>query len=312
MKISVVILNYLNWKDTIECIDSLLNQSHKNLEIIIVDNHSNNESVNKFIEKYAAIPHIHILESSENEGFARGNNIGITYSMDQLNIYNIFVANNDTIFTDENFFSKLVNEPIDPTIGVIGTRIIGSDGLNQNPFKARIDWKFLVNRYAVLKWNIVRRSMQESKSKLSRSLIKLYFKRKHKDSEDINDSSNATSGIPDGSPKDISMLHGSAIFFTENYLNIMRGFYPKTFLYNEERILYMVLKKAKLETAIREDLELYHKEDQSSALSFSNDSYKTKVFSYASTNEAIKAKTYSLKRIKEITNNFEYNFKKLK
>lgn len=310
MKIGVVILNYLNWNDTIECVDSLLKQTYTNLEIIIVDNDSQNESIDNFLEKYSMIENIHILESSVNEGFARGNNIGITYCMDQLNIFNVFVANNDTVFTDKNYFVKLVNKPIDKNIGVVGTKIIGSDGLNQNPFKARIDWKFLIRRYLVLKWNILRNSMQNSKFGFNRIIINFYYNKKSKKA--INNSNNEIEKKLKhslGSSYDLAMLHGSAIFLTENYLNLIRGFYPKTFLYNEERILYMTLKKAGLRTSFREDLELYHKEDQSSALSFGNDSYKMKVFSFDSTKETIHIKVYTLNKIKDITNQYQYRFR---
>ena len=42
--LGIVILNYLNYKDTLECVKSLLGQSYKAFYIVIVDNHSANES----------------------------------------------------------------------------------------------------------------------------------------------------------------------------------------------------------------------------------------------------------------------------
>lgn len=43
-KISIVVLNYLNYVDTIECVDSILEMKYKFEGIIIVDNNSKNKS----------------------------------------------------------------------------------------------------------------------------------------------------------------------------------------------------------------------------------------------------------------------------
>ena len=43
-KIGVVVLNYKNYNETINCVNSLLGQSNVDLEIVIVENGSNNDS----------------------------------------------------------------------------------------------------------------------------------------------------------------------------------------------------------------------------------------------------------------------------
>lgn len=48
--IAVVILNYKGWQDTLECIESLQSQDYENFRIIIVDNNSENGSLEKFRE----------------------------------------------------------------------------------------------------------------------------------------------------------------------------------------------------------------------------------------------------------------------
>lgn len=45
MKVYIVILNYNNWQDTIECLESLYKATHKNYQIIVVDNKSPNNSM---------------------------------------------------------------------------------------------------------------------------------------------------------------------------------------------------------------------------------------------------------------------------
>ncbi len=49
--ITIIILNWNGWKDTIECLESLYQINYTNFEVILVDNHSEDESIQK-IRKY--------------------------------------------------------------------------------------------------------------------------------------------------------------------------------------------------------------------------------------------------------------------
>src|ERR1700690_2923308 len=46
-KVSVIILNWNGWKDTIECLESLYQIDYPNYDIILVDNHSEDDSIQK-------------------------------------------------------------------------------------------------------------------------------------------------------------------------------------------------------------------------------------------------------------------------
>lgn len=50
-RVSIIILNWNGWKDTLECLTSLYHIDYDNYEVIVVDNHSHDESV-EMIEKY--------------------------------------------------------------------------------------------------------------------------------------------------------------------------------------------------------------------------------------------------------------------
>jgi GT2 family glycosyltransferase len=52
-KVSIIILNWNGWEDTIECLESLYKIKYDNYDVIIVDNASENDSINK-IREYAA------------------------------------------------------------------------------------------------------------------------------------------------------------------------------------------------------------------------------------------------------------------
>jgi len=48
-KVSIIILNLNGWEDTLECLESLAKISYPNYEILVIDNGSCNDSVNKII-----------------------------------------------------------------------------------------------------------------------------------------------------------------------------------------------------------------------------------------------------------------------
>ena len=72
--VSIVVLNYNGIKFLQDVFDSLLECTYPNLEIIMVDNRSSDESVLFVTDKY---PRVRIHQNAENYKYARGNNEGI-------------------------------------------------------------------------------------------------------------------------------------------------------------------------------------------------------------------------------------------
>lgn len=75
--ISIIIVNWNGLLYLDECISSLINQTYKNFEIILVDNASSDESVS-FVRN--TFPQVQIIKNDANFGFAKGVNIGIEHS----------------------------------------------------------------------------------------------------------------------------------------------------------------------------------------------------------------------------------------
>lgn len=107
-KASVILVNYNGAKYNFECIDSILNSSYENIEIIVVDNASTDNSVELLSNKYSN--EIIILKSEINGGFSYANNIGIQYALDNGSEY-ILLLNNDTV-VNKNSISCLIQESI--------------------------------------------------------------------------------------------------------------------------------------------------------------------------------------------------------
>ena len=104
--VSVIVLNWNNFQDTIECINSLEYQDYPIREFIVVDNGSTNQSV---IEINRVLKgKMNLIVNNTNLGFSGGNNIGIRYALKQGAEY-ILLLNNDTVVDDPQLISKLVS-----------------------------------------------------------------------------------------------------------------------------------------------------------------------------------------------------------
>ncbi|MDH5458352.1 MAG: glycosyltransferase family 2 protein [Nitrospinota bacterium] len=104
-QISIIILNWNGWQDTIECLASIANITYPNYRVIIVDNHSNDGSEQKIHQSF---PDIHIIQNETNLGFSEGNNVGIREALRSQAEY-ILILNNDTVL-DPSIFSHLLKE----------------------------------------------------------------------------------------------------------------------------------------------------------------------------------------------------------
>lgn len=102
---SIVIPNWNGKKHLEVCLSSLRNQTYPNYEIIIVDNGSNDGSVEFIYENYA---NIKIIKNEYNLGFAKATNQGIIEAFKDEKVKYIATLNNDTK-VDYKWLSELVN-----------------------------------------------------------------------------------------------------------------------------------------------------------------------------------------------------------
>lgn len=99
--VSIIIVNWNGLNYIHECISSLLNQTYKNIEILLIDNASSDESVKFVLDSF---PQVRVIQNRENLGFAGGVNIGITHSRGDL----IALFNQDAV-ADQAWLEILVH-----------------------------------------------------------------------------------------------------------------------------------------------------------------------------------------------------------
>ncbi|MCB8642190.1 MULTISPECIES: glycosyltransferase [unclassified Holdemanella] len=105
-EVAVVILNYKSWRDTLNEIDLCHKEIGIDYEnIIVVDNASPNESKEE-LEKNSQLGY-RFIYSTENNGYASGNNIGLKYAFNHGYKYAL-ILNNDILFNDKEFLKKLL------------------------------------------------------------------------------------------------------------------------------------------------------------------------------------------------------------
>ncbi|MBI3900540.1 MAG: glycosyltransferase, partial [Chlamydiia bacterium] len=92
-KIFIILLNWNGKYDTLECLTSLKKLKPPKFQLLIVDNGSKDDSV---IEIRKQHPHIPILETGQNLGFAEGNNVGMKWALSKGAEW-ILLLNNDTV-----------------------------------------------------------------------------------------------------------------------------------------------------------------------------------------------------------------------
>jgi hypothetical protein len=99
----IILVNWNSSRDTLECVDSIMESSYNNFKIIVVDNGSVDDSVARLKDRENEYQ---LILSRENTGFTGGNNLGMESAMHMGADY-VFLLNNDTLI-EKSAIEKLV------------------------------------------------------------------------------------------------------------------------------------------------------------------------------------------------------------
>ncbi len=123
--VSAVVLNYRSPKDTVKCVRALRSQSIADeVEIVVVDNHSDDESIGFIRAQLGTMPTVRIIEERGNVGYGRGNNAALRFVKGE---YLLIVNPDNTLPPDatENMVKALQAHP---DAGIVGPALIHPDG----------------------------------------------------------------------------------------------------------------------------------------------------------------------------------------
>lgn len=236
-KIGIVVLNYINYSETIACVDSLLKQVGVLLQIVIVDNGSKNESIDVLREKFSDAVCVHIISNSQNLGYAKGNNIGISW-LRKRGLDFIVVCNSDIVLSSEKILLQMI-KGLSTDVGLIIPIVKNLD----DTIEMRTQYK---RKLFVLR-----------AIKALRRIIKDTGKSKRNSESDMDNSSYME--LPAGLQERYNVVTGSIFALTPNFFKYYSGLYPETFLYVEEIATLLLVSKAHLKCFISETDTVIHK-----------------------------------------------------
>ena len=119
MKILIVIVNY-NGKHLLEKnLLSVVKNGYEDFDVVVVDNASVDGSI-EYLKK--EFPSVKIVESRENLGFGRGNNLGVK----EYPNYDAYLFLNNDISVPKGFLDNLVKELQKENVGAVGPKVLYS------------------------------------------------------------------------------------------------------------------------------------------------------------------------------------------
>lgn len=256
-KTAILILNYNNYEDTINCVESVEKYNTSPIKYIIIDNGSKHEGTvealdeylaNTFCDKYrkvnegektGVLTYVTFLVSKTNDGYARGNNKGLNLAYADEEIDKVMILNNDVLFV-EDIIPRLVQEYDNADdVGVVSPLLYkkNMEGIDyccaRRPQSvSRIFGHFLL--YYFNPFGI--------KDKWEKQQKYLLDKPELKDTERF----------------EIDLPSGSCMLLSKKLFEEIGSFDPHTFLYNEEDILYRKLHARGLINYIFPQLKCIH------------------------------------------------------
>lgn len=263
MNFCFVILHYRTSNDTIECIKSI-QKLEGDYKIVIVDNASQNGSIERVEALFANNDEIVIIKNTKNLGFAAGNNIGYAYARTQIKANMIAVLNNDIVIKQKDFINRIFELYRNSQFHIAGPDIVSLvDGHHQSPVVEKINSISKANK-ELFKYRILRIINK----------IGLYELMTRQPKKELNKISVAD---PMRYQENV-ILHGSFVIFSPMYVSEEEcAFRPDTFMYMEEPILYEYCMLKNYKTVFDPSIVIYHKED-SSTNSLYNAAYAKREF----------------------------------
>jgi len=161
-RVAILVLNWNNWTDTLECLESLFRLDYPEYQIVVCDNGSTDDSVEKIsewavgrlilptdlsppgkagvpcskpismvvIERFVAeqgglvTEPLLLIRNGANLGFAGGNNVGLRYVQNSGGFDYCWVLNNDTVVAPDSLHQLVARMEADDAPGLCGSTLL--------------------------------------------------------------------------------------------------------------------------------------------------------------------------------------------
>lgn len=144
-RVAVILVNWNGWRDTLECLDSLLTLTWPDFRIMVCDNGSTDDSLSRItgwarergvnhrdMERTVAEtagageddPLLTLIRVGENRGFAGGNNVALRYVLARGGYDYCWLLNNDTVVAPDSLTRSVERMQEDQRIGICGSTLL--------------------------------------------------------------------------------------------------------------------------------------------------------------------------------------------
>lgn len=248
--LGIIIVTYKNPQRTADYINNQLTKLVNQYVVVVVNNSSTLhecEELANCCNGIACEPDdvvgkkpVYIVNSSENLGFAKGNNLGVRFLMRNNACEYILFSNDDILIEDGLDLRPMIDIlERDKSIGAIGPGIIGIDGHHQSPHRR------VITAYRQIGW--------------------ILFSKLRKKSDTTSDKINI---MPEEGP--CYWVSGAFFLMRYGHFSAVNGFDPDTFLYSEEPILAERLKQLGKSMYFYPGLQVTHLEGGTTKNTLSN------------------------------------------
>ena len=192
MKILIVIVNY-NGKHLLEKnLKSVVDTDYDDFDIVVVDNNSQDGSI-EYLKKN--FPNVKVVESKENLGFGRGNNLGVLNYPD----YDAYLFLNNDVSVPKEWLKELVRVlETQKDAGAVGPKVL---------YSKKRDGKYIINSAGI-------------------EVDKHFMAYDRYDKQEDNPKYDVV--------EEVDALMGGAFLVRKDVFDKAGGFNPKMFLYYED------------------------------------------------------------------------------
>lgn len=128
--VGIIVVNWNNYQDTADCLESLEDIVYPNYRVVVVDNGSTDGSGKRLANQFEWCDYVF---NDENLGFGGGCNSGISFALSRGMDY-VFLLNNDAV-VEKDFLREIVSVAEESDASVVGASVKDESGavINSSP-----------------------------------------------------------------------------------------------------------------------------------------------------------------------------------
>lgn len=210
--VSAIVLTYRSPRDTLACARALLAQSMGDrLEVIVVDNHSDTDSIGILRTQLPNDARIRVVETRKNMGYGKGNNFGARYATGEY----ILIVNPDNVLPPDALEKMVRVMENDSMIGILAPKLVFPGGQVRDSARSFPSFADVFIKRTWLRYVFPGRIAKYTQSHVSRG-----------------ERNNAC--LAPAVSRDVDWVAGACLLLHRSFFEQLGGFDPRFFLFFED------------------------------------------------------------------------------